>query len=572
METLEKFYTGKFFEIPNYQRDYAWSNDNIDDLFEDVFEAIETNTAHYIGTFILSKIVDKDGTYNVVDGQQRLTTLSMIINALIDRLHSSEEKIINRFLFIENAGQHKLTLLNSNEAFFRDLMNGLDGIPENKSQRRLKDAYVHIETRIRALNGEVTPEIMLRELKRLEVMEFIEQNDGKAIRIFQTVNDRGKPLSNMEKAKSLLIYYSNRFLEGKLDDFVNQSFGQIFNHFNQIKGHAARNKVALVESKNFTEDNVMRYHFLAYDSPYYAYNASIGDVLEQFLKKILKDKKGNLESLRIFIQGYTQDLLNFFKAFESLMRSLVDPRRYKLFSILKVSTYLYPLVIRLEELNALEESLARISGKDFLDLIEIADVRVYKTRGTDPAKDVSFMAKDLSRANLPLIEKRLIDFVKWFMNDDEFASRLKGHMYGNQAQWHIFMELEDDLRKKENVDLLSIEELRNLNSQIPTIDHIYPQECPFELPEREFESDEHYLNINHKLGNLIVVEKAINSSCKNHLPDRKISDVKMYPKSQFECTRKFSASYMNSGDVFDAEKIEERTDALAQFCLRKWSI
>lgn len=100
MESLEKFYTGKIFKIPNYQRDYAWEISNIDDLFEDVFEAIETQTAHYIGTFILSKIQNKDGDYNVVDGQQRLTTLSMIINALIEKLPSSELKIINRFLFI----------------------------------------------------------------------------------------------------------------------------------------------------------------------------------------------------------------------------------------------------------------------------------------------------------------------------------------------------------------------------------------------------------------------------------------------------------------------------------------
>ena len=74
MNTLEKFFTGKYFKIPAYQRDYAWSIDNIDDLFEDIIESIETNTAHYIGTFILSQ---KDGeeSYYVVDGQQRLKTL-----------------------------------------------------------------------------------------------------------------------------------------------------------------------------------------------------------------------------------------------------------------------------------------------------------------------------------------------------------------------------------------------------------------------------------------------------------------------------------------------------------------
>ncbi|MCB0392844.1 MAG: DUF262 domain-containing protein, partial [Bdellovibrionales bacterium] len=49
--TLEHFFTGKFFKIPNYQRDYSWEVENIDDLIDDIIESIETSTNHYIGTF-----------------------------------------------------------------------------------------------------------------------------------------------------------------------------------------------------------------------------------------------------------------------------------------------------------------------------------------------------------------------------------------------------------------------------------------------------------------------------------------------------------------------------------------
>ena len=66
-------------------------------------------------------------------------------------------------------------------------------------------------------------------------MEFIEDSEGDAIRIFQTVNDRGKLLSNMEKAKSLLIYFSNRYLNKKLDDKINDLFGEIFDIYDDIK-------------------------------------------------------------------------------------------------------------------------------------------------------------------------------------------------------------------------------------------------------------------------------------------------------------------------------------------------
>ncbi|WP_082007630.1 DUF262 domain-containing protein [Tepidimonas taiwanensis] len=52
--TLENFFTGKTFVIPSYQRDYAWTERNVDDLFGDVEEAIEVGGNHYLGTFILS--------------------------------------------------------------------------------------------------------------------------------------------------------------------------------------------------------------------------------------------------------------------------------------------------------------------------------------------------------------------------------------------------------------------------------------------------------------------------------------------------------------------------------------
>ena len=88
--TLEVFFTGKFFRIPSYQRDYAWDTGNVDDLLDDIIEAIETITTHYIGTFILSK-TSHPSVYNVVDGQQRLTTLIMLFNVAIRELGTSTD-------------------------------------------------------------------------------------------------------------------------------------------------------------------------------------------------------------------------------------------------------------------------------------------------------------------------------------------------------------------------------------------------------------------------------------------------------------------------------------------------
>jgi hypothetical protein len=81
--SIEQFFTGKTLEIPARQRDYAWTTNNIGDLFEDIKEAMELGGGHHLGTFILSQ-TGKMTPLRVVDGQQRLTTLTMLLNALVN--------------------------------------------------------------------------------------------------------------------------------------------------------------------------------------------------------------------------------------------------------------------------------------------------------------------------------------------------------------------------------------------------------------------------------------------------------------------------------------------------------
>jgi len=87
---IKEFFNGRFFEIPRYQRGYAWEVQNIRDLFDDIIESIESNSNHYIGTIVLSKSADDDEKFYVVDGQQRMTTTTLIISSLIKKLSESD--------------------------------------------------------------------------------------------------------------------------------------------------------------------------------------------------------------------------------------------------------------------------------------------------------------------------------------------------------------------------------------------------------------------------------------------------------------------------------------------------
>jgi uncharacterized protein with ParB-like and HNH nuclease domain len=209
----------------------------------------------------------------------------------------------------------------------------------------MKAAYDWIQQRVRAIkNSEGVAAIQnwLLGIGTLEVLEFIEPNEGKAIRMFQSVNDRGVPLSRMDIAKSLLIYYSNRFLNGELDQFISDQFGKAFQNYSVIKSLAAEDgyKIRLINRDIFREDDVFRYHYFAYNadglgvSAPFDYNATSETVLKEFLKLTLKQLRNDTEKLKVFIKDYVDDLVNFFETFRSLIKATrIDKALYLLFVV-----------------------------------------------------------------------------------------------------------------------------------------------------------------------------------------------------------------------------------------------
>lgn len=118
---IKDFFNGKFFEIPKYQRGYAWEIQNIRELFDDIIESIESNSNHYIGTIVLSKSEDDEEKYFVVDGQQRITTITLIISALIKGLAEKDSSYYERF-YLKEENRYRISPLNRDKKYFVDLL------------------------------------------------------------------------------------------------------------------------------------------------------------------------------------------------------------------------------------------------------------------------------------------------------------------------------------------------------------------------------------------------------------------------------------------------------------------
>lgn len=564
---IQDFFNRKYFEIPKYQRGFAWNKQNIRDLFNDIREAEEVHSSHYIGTVVLSKTKNNDRLFYVVDGQQRITTITMIINALIKKLTKADAAFYKRFYISEN-NIKRLIPLGKEKAFFKNMLNGKIETPKNKSQRLLINAYKEIEEQINSIQK---PLEFLYMVENLEILEFIEESEGDAIRIFQTVNDRGKPLSNMEKAKSLLVYFSNRYLEKKLDDKINDVFGDIFEIYDEIRFKGEELGITLIASDKFDEDTIMRYHFVAYSDE--DYDATATYVLN-FLKCNLgahrkAGKKEGYDKIEVFINDYIESLQLFFKSLNTLVKKADNDKKYfKLFSILNLSATLYPLIVKLEMLGILEDNLPdkNHSKHTFFDLIELIDVRIYKTRGTDPRAEISRFTYGLNKKSTnKQIQDWLLGYNKRWMSKPEFQTYLNGHVYRNRALPHMFIDYSEILNNR-SFSMGMLKKISSDRKMNPTIEHILSQKPKFTLKSHGFKSTEEYLEYEDSLGNLTVLEKNLNSSAQNKNTFEKVS---VYDKSIFKMTNNISTQ-ISTEQEFKKKDIDERTRVIVEYMSNKW--
>lgn len=556
-------YNRRFFDIPKYQRGFAWERTHVRDLYEDVVESIETNSEHYLGTLVLSQNPHEDDHYYIVDGQQRITTITLFVNELIKHLSMADRRFYRRFYLAEEGNLYRLRTLGKDSQYLYDLLKGKVKTPQNKSQRLLREAYEEIKTIVDGIQDKKT---FLNHIERLRVMEFIEESEGDAIRIFQTVNDRGKLLSNMEKAKSVLIYFSNRYLKKKLDDRINEIFGDIFDKYDDIKHIGENEGIDLISGRDFDEDSIMRHHFVTFSDEYY--DATAAYMLGYLKRKLVElrseiDGRTKMEGL---ISSYAESLHQFFTSYKNIItRVSKNSRYYRLFVILGLSTYLYPLIVKLDMLGKLDQKLP---GKEFakytfLDLIELVDVRVYKTKGTDPRADVSRFAYSVDRSWTDEgIRDWLLDYNRDWMPRGTFEAFLHDRIYGNRALVHVFIRYCEKLQHK----LFTLKELKELEQDSPTIEHILSQEPRFTFRSVGFKGSEEFDEYEHRLGNLTVVEKSINSAVQTKMP---IEKVPQYDKSKYQMT-KILASNISANKKFAKQHIKDRISELSDYVLDTW--
>jgi hypothetical protein len=208
-----------------------------------------------------------------------------------------------------------------------------------------------------------------------------------------------------------------------------------------------------------------------------------------------------------------------------------------------------------------------------LHLIEVADVRVYKTGGRSPERDVYTCAKDATPATLKETATRLRNFVNAWMGDDSFRARLRGVTYKqNDAGRYILQEHEADVRAKAGLPALTIADLQKMRADDVTIEHALAQEPTFSLDGRGFSDGTDYAEQIDRLGNLTLLEHSLNSAASKKTPEQKAASPDLYSKSAYVSTRRLGAEIQAKLAPFNRADVEARTTVLVEFCAGRWSL
>ena len=199
----ELFSNDRCLKTPDYQRAYDWGKEQRQDLFDDLDrldQLIQTGkeATHYCGTVVCTPPAKYERSFAVVDGQQRLTTLAL--------MHARLGLIAKQPTFLKSERTMLFSPQDTDVNTFGKLLSGKKpGETDTIAQQKYVDASKEIDRWID--RDKARAKRMLDHIEqRLHFILFVLPNETEVAKVFETINNRGKPLSQMDLVKNHMIY------------------------------------------------------------------------------------------------------------------------------------------------------------------------------------------------------------------------------------------------------------------------------------------------------------------------------------------------------------------------------
>ena len=545
--------SGNKIYVPNYQRAYSWDTETdskkvsqqVNTFLTDLQNYIDSNSSspYYFGHFLFEE--KSDTLFGIIDGQQRLTTITIFIAALFSRLKeirdlSDEEDFAYKSMIKIGQNYHFSTVDYDNQ-LFKDYVidqiktdhNGLD----TKSKQRIVSAYDYFVQEFAQMDEQQIISL-LNAVKNASCTTHIVKNEAEAIQMFIFQNNRGKNPSNLEIIKAQFLY--NVHLYGGAEDEKDNLIDEIKNRFEEIY-----KSISKIEHK-VNEDNVLTYTLCIFFNSLWENNA---------IQRI--NTELNKENCIDFIRDFTRKLAACFEQITAFLNKEKESITYHSLILSGNNGLLFPFIIK--------ALLYHISDSDMQQLATSLESIFIRSHIIGTRADLTSRLNDVFQRFegdiKPIIAR--IDWMKkqngwWgYWNDKEFERSLQGWIRPEFAKI-LLWKYENHLRQSEGkcgYPLIRYDAISK-----PQLEHIAPQT---ENPENGYcEYDEEFKNqYLDCLGNYLLLSAAHNISIGN-IPFEKKRETYTQLRQQQEVR-----DMTEKDHVWDKEKIKARKEKILNFLL-----
>ncbi|WP_124732804.1 DUF262 domain-containing protein [Helicobacter pylori] len=574
------------FEIPSYQRGYAWQERQLKDFWNDLEHVSKLgNQFHYMHSLTLRELENdsENSAFEIIDGQQRLATSLILLGLLAKTTQNKDPKysLIN----LEPILSYKYYGLSEAFRAITEEEKDLEAFKTSFYAKNLIEAYAFFQEKISDTPIE-TLEKMFDALIKKMLFSVVGLNDNRIdpFSSFETINNRGKDLSTLELLKNRLHFVAHKICDGKklekLQQEINNTYTLIYHDLRQFK-----------------DDHLEGFlkHFVAY------YYGEKWDFKKRLLemefnahKRYTDNTNFNEEYEKIddllFYLSYSSKVWNFLHTLDEKSITLIADDNKKL--EIEITPKMRGLLEKMRRLNALNDnaflplllSLLTIqrAGKSaneqpttkelegLLEYLESFWFLIYGVAGKNTAKNewielafkaiqaYRFWGDKITIEDLPALEK---NFFNRQGNSSLELLEESIHSKKNTEKWYQlgkalnYLLYEYELHHNPETTL-------NFDGSIESIEHILPQnpDQGYSAKEKNWAKNP---NIVHALGNLLLMAKNANSSLSNKPFDEKRKEYLKGSYSEKEVAKNTS---------FGVAQIKERSEKLLDFLIAHYRI
>ncbi|WRF63402.1 DUF262 domain-containing HNH endonuclease family protein [Helicobacter pylori] len=562
------------FEIPSYQRGYAWQDRQLKDFWNDLEHVSKLGDKfHYMHSLTLRELENEfeSNAFEIIDGQQRLATSLILLGFLAKITQNKDPKysLIN----LEPILSYKYYGLNEAFRAIIEEEKDLKAFKTSFYAKNLIEAYEFFQEKIRNLPN-TTLNKLLDALTKKMLFSVVELNDNRIdpFSSFETINNRGKDLSTLELLKNRLHFVAHKICDEEdlenLQQGINDTYTRIYHDLRQFED-------AHLES--FLK------HFVAY---YYGENSKFKERLLNTAfdahKKYddLYDEYEKINDLLLYL-SYSSKVWYFLHTLDDevlrieitpKMRGLLDKMRRlnALSNNAFLPLLLSLLTIQLAVRSGSERHYTTKELEDLLEYLERFGFLIYGVAGKNTAKnewiELAFKAfrayrygeENIVIEKLPTLEK------SFFNRQGNSALELLEeniHSKKNTEKWYRwgkalnYLLYEYELHHNPETTL-------NFDGSIESIEHILPQKPDqgYSAKEKSWAKNPHIV---HALGNLLLIPKNANSSLSNKPFEEKRKEYLKGSYSEKEVAKNAS---------FGVVEIQKRSEKLLDFLIARYRI